>query len=1053
MYKSYTAPDIHEDINNRLEFLYLKDVKKTPGTLFEATGNQLFSRNYINPWTSYTRCINKSGTGIGKTYLALLTAKSFIDEGRPVIIIGYQQERFYDEMIHRPELGFVTRPEVTELDRLQKLMSSGNPDSVKAFKDYRTKLRKRNKFITFFGYGEFTNRIFNMGRLDTPQVNYELIESFRYGFIICDEIHNAYNAIEQNNWGKTIQFVINVLGPQVHLLLLSATPLTNSTEITDFLGLLADSPGIKIGKLKFEYHNRQKEVIDQVIDFSFPSLTHLKLSKEPSDTEITDRIKGKVLFVPDIGIESIPKRYIFGDAIDGIKYLKFIRVEMSSLQEKYTRLNLHNHQLRDIGGLVDELPDATTLLSTSTGDATVNEFGDAIKSSPLILDDDEYGAPSKVNELSLLYANEHISKSIRINTIKTSDGIYLTGEGLKQENLMKYSPKYCKMLDLIYAAVPGKILVYHHYVHNTGILTLQEIFRENGIIGDTDTPNEFTKCAICCKPKSMHSANSTNREYDANRKYEKTDLIVNDPTKLYNDKNFTNLGNHSFTAMRFISIHSKLDKVTTDRNKNKYNSISNIHGYEYRILLGSRKIKEGMDFKGIKTQIILGLPTNMSIMLQVFGRAARTMSHDGLPHDQWFVNTYILICQYNKRKDIPITENDDFTNFTPEEIDYKHKVDDYSKIQHYDLVINRSAIDAHIMNTPSKLDTVSDLGLRALSYTLPKLHIDKPVQTTTYYALERYKEELITIRALINKAFGITNVWNINTLWEFIRGIKATPNPQYFDKKNYIIVLKSYSGVNIAGEYVIQSDKEVEAFARLETHFNEVKMMRVNAIKESFLIDVICDRIDKLSGSKYIRAVDVFDIYESYHIDIHVRLLERALVYLNVESIDKVYVTEYEKIDPVKTSKVVRFYAAFFKLLKYKDVGMTSDNESFIGYINDGNYKYIIKNGWKLYPSVDNVRENSIVVGMFSPEMYFKLRDPVEVAKVSEKTKVIDQRKLQRGANCLTRNKTQLLAIMKKLDIEDDSDRIYNICDTIKRELVDRESKKKDGLKWVYFHS
>ena len=114
---------------------------------------------------------------------------------------------------------------------------------------------------------------------------------------------------------------------------------------------------------------------------------------------------------------------------------------------------------------------------------------------------DQINDQVKSNELRLLAGNQTRSNKIKIHTVKTSEGIYLQGEGLKYDNLMNYSPKYCKLLDVIFNAVHGKILIYHHYVHGTGILTLQEIFKENGIISENDTPNDYTRCYRCSKIK------------------------------------------------------------------------------------------------------------------------------------------------------------------------------------------------------------------------------------------------------------------------------------------------------------------------------------------------------------------------------------------------------------------------------------------------------------------------------------------------------------------------------------------------------------------------
>ena len=58
MYKSSGDKELLNDINNRLEFVELSSTAKTPGIGFEFSAAQLFCRNYINPWSPYTRVIN-----------------------------------------------------------------------------------------------------------------------------------------------------------------------------------------------------------------------------------------------------------------------------------------------------------------------------------------------------------------------------------------------------------------------------------------------------------------------------------------------------------------------------------------------------------------------------------------------------------------------------------------------------------------------------------------------------------------------------------------------------------------------------------------------------------------------------------------------------------------------------------------------------------------------------------------------------------------------------------------------------------------------------------
>lgn len=1016
MYKSSGDKELLNDINNRLEFAELSGTAKTPGIGFEFSAAQLFCRNYINPWSPYTRVINKAGVGVGKTLMALLAAKEFVNEDRNVIVISYQQERFMEEIITRPELGFVTKAEVVEFERLLRLSRSGTPEALKTFRDYRTKLRRRNKSITFYGYGEFTNRIFDRDRLNNPKVNYELIESLRYGCIICDEIHNAYNAVEQNNWGKTIQFVINLLGPDIHLMIQSATPLTNSTEIMDFLSLLADSPGLSLKKIKYGHKNEQKLVVDQIINFEYPKLEHLKLPPEPSDEQIAQRIKGKVIFIPDSGIESMPKRITFGEFIQGIKYLKFIRIQMSPGQEEASKFNPFNHQLRDIGGLVE-------ISEYSKNTNITEEKSPEYDKDQIVKNIDQINDQVKSNELRLLAGNQTRSNKIKIHTVKTSEGIYLQGEGLKYDNLMNYSPKYCKLLDVIFNAVHGKILIYHHYVHGTGILTLQEIFKENGIISENDTPNDYTRCYRCSKIKKEHNED------------------------------------HDFVAMRYISIHNKLDKHTTDKYRVKFNSSTNLHGEEFRILLGSRKIKEGMDFKAVKTQIVIGLPTNMSIFLQVLGRTARTMSHDGLPREEWIVNTYILICQFAEKfkKHINIEKSTadgfDESISSPEEIDYKKKVDDFIKIQHYDMIINRNAVDGHIMNTVSRIKQNEDNLLKPLEYELETINKLSDTAKVTYFALERYKDEMNTLKYLIIDAFRVKNVWNVFNLWEYIKTMKGTPNPTHFDIRNYMITLKSMNSLNIIDEYVIHTQREIESFVRKDVSHNEVKLMKVNNIKESMLFSAIINRINLFASDKVIKGYDVYDVFENYYLDLHIKVLENALCQANDITNNE---NTGEKLTKDQINKVLRFYDELLDIKTSKQVGIQTINENSkipIGYVYNNILKYITKVGWKTYPYSDQTQENNIIIGMFSPEMHFKMRDPIKASKVGENTKNIDMRKIQRGANCFTRNKVYLNKLLSKLNIQKPPDTIYDICSSIKKELIKRESEKKDGVKWFYYTS
>jgi hypothetical protein len=361
------------------------------------------------------------------------------------------------------------------------------------------------------------------------------------------------------------------------------------------------------------------------------------------------------------------------------------------------------------------------------------------------------------------------------------------------------------------------------------------------------------------------------------------------------------------------------------------------------------------------------------------------------------------------------------------------------------------------MSTKQKVDENVDNILKPISYELDPIKKLSDSAKVTYFALERYKDEMITLRYLINKAFKIKNVWNIYHLWEYIKTLTATPNPAYFDIRNYMITIKSNPELNIIDTYVINAEREIEGFVRKNIHQNEVKLMKFTGIKENILLTAVISKMNKFSSTKKITALDVYDVYEKYNIDMHIKLLEDALMIYNHDIID-------EKIDINKNissgikhnaDKIIKFYTDFFNMKNAKEIGIqnvSEHNKQIIGYVYNNTLKYVTKKGWKTYPINESVEENPIIVGMYSEGMQFKMRDPIKKAKVGENTNNVDMRKMQRGANCLTRGKIYLTKINRKLNISNNEFTIFGICESIKRELIKRESEHKDNYKWFYYN-
>lgn len=103
-----------------------------------------------------------------------------------------------------------------------------------------------------------------------------------------------------------------------------------------------------------------------------------------------------------------------------------------------------------------------------------------------------------------------------------------------------------------------------------------------------------------------------------------------------------------------------------------------------------------------------------------------------------------------------------------------------------------------------------------------------------------------------------------------------------------------------------------------------------------------------------------------------------------------------------------------------------------------------------------NEKENNIIIGFYelnpvSLEMRFKLRNPVS-------KKVLDTRKIEKGMVCSTYKKEEIMEILKKLDLKDDtSNNIKDLCISIKvellrREIQERKNYKTEKVRWFYMH-
>lgn len=456
---------------------------------FEPQSYQSNNAHFMDPHTPYDRLFEQWDTGVGKSLSAIHMAMEFIKmyekesevdldatQGS-IFIIGFTQEIFKRDLLKFPTFGYVSRQEVERLDELRRAAGSGNFQDLDRYQDLLNKFKKRltnrkeRGYFKFFGYKEFVNRIFmlenfkhNISDMDETQIrqalrdgslkfNQQLLSELQNSFMICDEIHLVYNSVEKNNWGVAIQMVLDTV-PSLKALFLSATPINNNpTEIIDLANLL-----------NIEKYKRDDYFIE-------------RRPKPGAIEALKKAFRGRVSFIRDNNPKYFAKQTIIGDEIPNIPYLRFTRCKMSDLQlntykEVYTGVLAQDEQyLLDI--VFPHPTEKTGIYQT------------------------------QIIKRVLSTSNEEYYKKYGF---RMQDEI-ITGHGLYRENIIKYSSKYAKLIDMLHEDLKshrGKTIIYHDIVHISGILFIEQLLLHNGFIGINQNPTDDTLCVHCGVKQSKH---------------------------------------------------------------------------------------------------------------------------------------------------------------------------------------------------------------------------------------------------------------------------------------------------------------------------------------------------------------------------------------------------------------------------------------------------------------------------------------------------------------------------------------------------------------------
>lgn len=711
--------------------------------------------------------------------------------------------------------------------------------------------RKRRGYFKFIGYKELVNRIFNitdsssidmLNKLSKDEIvefikkgkikiNKDILEEFKNSLVICDEIHEVYNSCEPNNWGLVLQIIFNHHKENIKVILQSATPMINKpTEIVDLFKLL--DPNIKLTKA-------------QIIKDG-------KITNEAKE-EIKKLSRKYVSFVRDVNPVYYPERIFYGKSIPNIPYLKFTVCEMTQLQREIYK--------KEYGGTLNQ--DSSYLL-------------DFILPAPPEFKGKGIYKTSDVKKY-IVRASENWLKSKNLVIHKSHKRNIISGEILTEKNLGSVSNKYLQMVKDIKKHIKnkeGKIFIYHNYVHMSGVLFIQEVLKKNGILDEFSSPTKNTLCSICGEEMHKHKIGAGESEEDLQTS---ASLAIHSSEELENiggleKKQYHKNTNqyHEFNPVRFIIVHSDIDKNQAIKAIDRFNVPENTEGHRHMIIIGSKIIKQTYNLKAVRKVMIMSRPDNIPTLIQIIGRALRKNAANNLPEDKRKVFITIYVSSVNGKDAHDI-------------IKYREKMREYLLMQELEDPMNKYANDS-IINSEfmfSDIDSKkNEKQLGPLYFDAKKhaeqeekeLKIPKTIDLSTF-GEEHINNEIKMITYIIKRVFiEKSQVWNYDDLWKIVRNSKfnLSVNPNLFDENNFIIALSSLlyeinqpNYIDLSISNVQEMDHQKVNFVDLLTNTQKTIMIPSNKTKHViiylnnyYLLTPIVNNLPVISPDIFYRTIE-----------------------------------------------------------------------------------------------------------------------------------------------------------------------------------------------------
>jgi hypothetical protein len=283
------------------------------------------------------------------------------------------------------------------------------------------------------------------------------------------------------------------------------------------------------------------------------------------------------------------------------------------------------------------------------------------------------------------------------------------------------------------------------------------------------------------------------------------------------------LDDHIYRPVRFVIVHSKLDKKQMIQSLEKFNHVNNIDGSNFMIIIGSKIIKESHTMNSVRHIMIMSRPDNISTLIQIIGRAVRLGSHLLLHPSQRNVSIKIFTSKVPDGK------------LSFEEIKYKEKVEMYKIIQKIERLMHENAIDAYFNYDAiwAESSETKDYQLTILPYSKPnfrtKFTLDE-LNLSTFNAFYA-KSEVEYLMYMIKRLF-----LEYSSAWKYIDLFNAIKSPPFHTEINTKIVSEKL--FTIALNSLIFNDS---------VNYTEPKLQKLNdALSRSNLMDKVRNPDDKV---------------------------------------------------------------------------------------------------------------------------------------------------------------------------------------------------------------